>query len=115
MLYNRTKKRKIMERVRFADSFYLKLRGLMFERGENFNYALVFPFGREARAEASIHMLFVFFPIAAVYLDSGKRVVDMAKMKPFALNYTPKKPAAFIVELPEEKANGISIGDRLEF
>ena len=87
----------------------------MFERKANFDYGLVFPFGHETRMGSSIHMLFVFFPIAAVYLDSGKRVVDLAVLNPFALNYTPKKPAAFLIELPAGKAKELSLGDKLEF
>lgn len=115
VLENVTRKKELVKRVRFADSFLAKARGLMFERKERFNYALVFPFGGEVRLGASIHMLFVFFPIAAVYLDSKKVVVDIAFLKPFAVNYTPKKPAAFLVEMPVENAGEIRIGDRLSF
>ena len=104
-----------MGRVRFADSYLAKAKGLMFERRERFDYALVFPFGGETRLGASIHMLFVFFPIAAVYLDSKKRVVDIAVLKPFALNYTPKKPAAYLVEMPVRRAAGIELGDELDW
>ncbi|MCX6801675.1 MAG: DUF192 domain-containing protein [Candidatus Diapherotrites archaeon] len=115
MLRNKTRKLAIAKKVRFADSFFLKFKGLMFEKKERFDYALVFPFGEETRLGASIHMLFVFFPMAAVYLDSGKKVVDIAILKPFILNYTPKKPAKYLIELPEEKAKLVSVGDRLEF
>ncbi len=115
MLYNKTGKKKLVGRVRFADSTLSKARGLMFEKRERFDYALVFSFGRETRLGASIHMLFVFFPIAAVYLDSKKRVVDIAVLKPFALNYVPKKPAAYLIELPVEKATNIKIGDFLDW
>ncbi|MCM8757010.1 MAG: DUF192 domain-containing protein [Candidatus Omnitrophica bacterium] len=105
----------IARRVRFADSFFLKLRGLMFEKKERFDYALVFPFEQEKRLGASIHMLFVFFPITAAYLDSKKRVVDVAVVKPFSLNYTPKKAAKYLIELPKEKARLLAVGDFLEF
>ena len=115
MLYNRTRKAEIIKRVRFADSLFARAKGLMFEREKNFDYALVFPFKGETRARASIHMLFVFFPIAAVYLDSRKSVVDIAVLKPFKLNYTPKRKAKYLVELPAGKAKKISIGDRLGF
>ena len=111
---NATRKKGLVKRVRFADSFLAKAKGLMFERKERFDYALVFPFGSETRLGASIHMLFVFFPITAVYLDSKKQVVDIAVLKPFTPNYTPRKPAAFLIEMPVERAAGIKLGDKLE-
>ena len=116
MLFNKTKKAKIIGRVRIADSFFKRFRGLMFERARNFSYALVFPLEKEGRLEASIHMLFVFFPIDVLWLDARKRVVDKrTALKPFALNATPKKAAVFIVELPKGKAKKIEINDLLEW
>lgn len=115
MLYNHTKKRTIIERVKYAESFIAKLKGLMFEKEQCFDYALVFEFGKETRISASIHSLFVFFPFSAVYLDSNKRVVDIAIIKPFKLNYTPKKKAKYLVELPVKKTNQIKLGDKLGF
>jgi len=115
VLYNKTKRKKIVDRVKFAKSHFQKARGLMFEKKANFDYALVFLFGHETRMGASIHMLFVFFPITVIYLNSDKKVVDVAVVNSFALNYTPKKPAAFLVELPVAKAKGVNLGDKLEF
>ena len=113
MLYNKTQRKKVIEKVRFANGFFGKFRGLMFERKKNFDYGLVFEFGSEKRIEASIHMMFVFFPIDAVYLDSQKKVVDVATVKPFSLNYTPKKKAGFLIELPAGTAKKICTGDNL--
>lgn len=116
MLFNRSKGNRVISKVKFADGFFGKFRGLMLEKEQNFDYALVFDFGNEKKTGASIHMMFVFFPIDAVYLDAEKKVVDVAKgLKPFALNYTPKEKAAFLIELPEGYAKGIWVGDRLEW
>ncbi len=115
MLFNSTKRIEVTGKVRHARSFWRKFRGLMFESGKKFDYALVFHLGTESRAKASIHMLFVFFPICALFLDSKKRVVDKAFLKPFALNYTPGKKAAFVVEVPVEKFSAAEIGDFLEW
>lgn len=115
-LVNRTRNRHVIGRVKFADSFLARFRGLMFERRAKFNYGLIFEMPREGRLEASIHMLFVWFPIDVVYLSSEKRVVDMKEgLKPWTLNHTPKKPAKFFVELPAgtARAAGISCGDEL--
>lgn len=115
-LINKTKNEIIIENVRFADSFWKRLKGLMFKRKRNFNYALVFPFKGETRTGASIHMLFVFFPIDLVYLDRNMRVVDIARgIWPGTLNYTPKKNAKYLIELPENRAKSVRIGEILNF
>jgi uncharacterized membrane protein (UPF0127 family) len=115
MLYSRSAKRKLAENVRVASGFFGRFMGLMFERRKHFDYALVFDFGTEKRAGASIHMLFVFFPIDAVYLDSSQKVVDIARLTPFSLNYTPKRKARFLIEMPAGTAGRIKEGDELEW
>jgi len=86
----------------------------MFEQEKNFDYCLVFEFDGSHRIEASIHMLFVFFPIDAVYLDENKKVVDIKRnLRPFSLNYTPKAPSKYLIEIPTHLASAIGIGDQL--
>lgn len=116
MLFNKTKKTKIIDGVKIAGSFFKRLRGLMFAGGKGFDFALVFPLERESRLEASIHMLFVFFPIDVLWLDKNKRVVDKREaLKPFVLSAVPKKAAKYIVELPAGKAKAVKTGDKLEW
>lgn len=116
MLYNETKRVRIIEKTKIADSFFRRFKGVMFKKKENFNYGLIFHLAAEGRINASIHMLFVFFPIDAVFLDSEKKVVDIARnLKPFALNYTPKKTAKFIVELPVGSSEKIGLNDKLKW
>ena len=103
----------MMQKTLFAETFFSKAKGLMFEKKSNFDYALVFVLEKESKIGASVHMMFVFFPIDIVYLDSKKMVVDKASLNPWLLNYTPKKPAKYFVELPKGKAGEIKIGDEL--
>ncbi len=106
----------VIGKVKIADSFLKRLRGLMFSREKDFDYALVFPFGFESRQRASIHMLFVFFPTDLVFLNNEKKVVDIVHgIKPFTPMYVPKKAASYVVELPRGKAGGISEGDALSW
>jgi uncharacterized protein len=115
-LFNSNSEKRIIEKVRIADSYFKKMRGLMFEKKSNFDYALVFDVGKESRLKASIHMLFVFFPIDVVYLNSEKKVVDIVHgIKPFSLNYTPKAGARYFIELPEGKAENIRLKDKIEW
>ena len=88
----------------------------MFEDAKKFNYGLIFCLPRESIANATIHMLFVFFPIDLVYLNKDKKVVDIAKnILPFSLGYAPKKPSKYFIELPAGKSKGTKLGDKLEW
>lgn len=87
--------------------------GLMFSKKRKI--ALIFKFKKEKII--ALHMLFVFYPIDAVFLDKGKRVVDMKKnFRPFAF-YKSKKKAMYCIELPQGsiiKAN-TEIGDKIRW
>jgi uncharacterized membrane protein (UPF0127 family) len=65
--------------------------------------------------ETAIHMLFVFFPIAAIWLDRTGRVVDVVLARPFRPFYAPRAPARDILEGPPELLAEVSVGDLLEF
>ena len=112
MLINKTRNKVIAKEVRLADTYLLKLRGLMFENRGRFNYALVFDLRGEHKFSASIHMLFVFFPIDVLYLDKNRKVVQVVRnLKPFTPLFVPQKQSAYIVEIPAGKSNGIAAGD----
>jgi len=115
MLFNKTKKLKVIEKTIKADSFFKRFKGLMF--AEKPDYALVFELESEGVLNASIHMLFVFYPIDAVYLNKEKKVVDIKKdFKPFSLNYTPKTPSKYFIEfLAGTVGNKIELNDELEW
>ncbi len=105
----------ICKKTKFAKTFFEKFKGLMLESEKNFDYALIFTLGYKTRIRASVHMLFVFFPIDIIFLDENKKVVDKATLKPWTLNYTPKKPAKYFIELPKKLGNKIKIGDKLKW
>lgn len=116
MLYNKTRQKAIIQKTRKAQNSWQCFKGLMFEKKKRFDYGLIFDFKREARIGASIHMLFVFFPIDLVFMDSEKKVVDIKQnIRPFSLNYTPKKKARFLAELPVKAAGEININDEMEW
>ena len=115
-LINKTKNKVIIDKVRIAGNFFSQLKGLMFEERKKFDYALVFPMAIESRHGTSIHMLFVFFPIDIVFLDAGRKVVDVRRNVPSFLPYlAPKKPAKYFVEMPVGKSNGIEEGNIIEW
>lgn len=101
-------------RVEIARKLQDKMRGLMMR--PNLDHALVLELGYETRKGASIHSLFVKFAFDAIFLNSGLEVVDMATIKPWTVNFTPRAAARYVVEVPEYTImkNLISIGDRIE-
>ena len=113
MLINSSTKQIISKKTKIANTSFLRFKGLMFEKKENFNYALIFELNKESKIGSSVHMMFVFFPIDIVFLDSEKKVVDIVTLNPWKLNYTPKKPAKYFIELEQGKTKEIKIGDGL--
>lgn len=97
MIINETKGKAWHGRVKLADTFFKRFRGLMLVK--NVNHALVFVLPAETRANASIHMFFMLSDIDVIWLDSSRRVVDFKTAKKWRL-YTPKKAAQYIIEGP---------------
>ena len=84
--------------VKTADTFWGRLRGLMFRHKFPRGGAMLFKFQKPGRH--SVHMFFVRFPIDLIYLNSDFRVVELrARLKPWRV-YRPKTAASYLVELP---------------
>jgi uncharacterized membrane protein (UPF0127 family) len=115
MIRNGTTGETVARRVVRCDSFWKRMRGLMFRRSLEEDQVLLFVESRESVAQTAIHMFFVFFPIAVVWLDGDKRVVDMALARPFRPYYAPRSPAQYYVEGHPGLLERVSVGDSLEF
>jgi uncharacterized membrane protein (UPF0127 family) len=87
----------------------------MFRRALAEDEVYLFDERRESITRAAITMLFVFFPIAVVWLDSSKQVVDKVLALPFRLGYAPRGPARYYVEGRPCLLDRVSIGDQLDF
>ena len=115
MLVNQATGQQLALHVRTCNTFRRKLRGLMFRRGIGPDEAYVFVGTRESIAEATIHMFFVFFPIAVLWLDAQKRVVDTALARPFRPYYAPHHPAQYFVEGVPGLLDQVHVGDELNW
>ena len=98
-------------KVEWARTPWQKFKGLMLRK--EVKRPLVLVMDRESRLGASIHMMLMRFPIDAVFLDGDKKVVDIARLEPWVFNYTPKKPAKYVVEMKAGTAK-FKIGEKLE-
>jgi 2,3-bisphosphoglycerate-independent phosphoglycerate mutase len=105
----------LAQRLVRCDTFLTRGRGLMFRRALPEGEVYLFVEGRESVAGTAIHMFFVFVPIAVVWLDGNKRVVDKALARPFRPYYAPHQPAQYVLEGHSSLLEQVSLGDQLEF
>jgi uncharacterized membrane protein (UPF0127 family) len=112
---NETQDATLVRRVRRADSFLTRLRGLTFRRRLDKDEGLLLVGRTESRTEASIHMFFVFFPIGVLWLDREDRVVDKVLARPFRPFYAPQEPAIGVFECHPDVLNRVDVGDKISF
>lgn len=97
---------KVCGKVALADSFILRLRGLLGRQFDDFDALHITPC-------SDIHMLFMAFPIDVLFVDRSGIVVKIAEhLKPWAL-YAGSKAAYSVLEIPDGKAGewGAKVGD----
>lgn len=105
----------LVHQARWCDSFLSKLRGLTFRRALNPDEGLILVEAKESRLATGIHMMFVFFPIAAIWINSQGTVVDARLARPFISVCVPRRPARYVLEGDPALLDQIHVGDRLEF
>jgi uncharacterized membrane protein (UPF0127 family) len=105
----------LLAQVRWCASYLSRLRGLMFRRRLEEREALILVEARDSRAATSIHMFFVPFAIAAVWINDQGRVVDKVEAKPWRPFYASSAPARFVLETTPEFLEKVTIGDELVF
>jgi len=101
--------------VKWCASFQSRLRGLMFRQALRPGEALILVEANDSRSATAIHMFFVPFPIAAVWINNAGRVVDKVKALPWRPFYAPREPARYTLETDPAFLKKISIGDEIIF
>jgi uncharacterized membrane protein (UPF0127 family) len=105
----------LLTNVRWCNTFLCRLRGLTLRRPLAEGEGLALVERRESRLDTSIHMLFVSFPIAAIWLDSRFRVVDTCLAEPWRPFYASRAPAQYVLEASPSLLQKVSAGDELAF
>ncbi|HSD84595.1 MAG TPA: DUF192 domain-containing protein [Anaerolineae bacterium] len=105
----------LLGRVKWCATFGSKLRGLMFRRSIDPDEGLVLAEGRSSIAATSIHMFFVSFDIAAIWLDENFQVVHKTLAKSWRPYYASPKPARYVLEGPPALLERVTIGETLHF
>ncbi len=105
---------KIISKAKLCNDFASQLRGLMFSRKLKKGKSLILDRGYESRVDSGIHMLFVFFSLDVIFLNSEKEVVDIREAYPFVSFITPKVKTRYVIEMNKGE-NKLKIGDRITF
>ncbi len=105
----------LLQRVKWCASFGTKLRGLMFRRSIADDEGLVLAESRSSIAATSIHMFFVPFDIAAIWLDDDARIVHTALAKAWHPYYASPRSARYVLEGPPALLGRVTVGEQLRF
>ncbi len=105
----------LLENVRWCSSFLCRLKGLMFRSSLDPGEGLLLVEAHASRMGPGIHMLFMAFPIATVWLDPELIVVDMVVAKPWRPAYFPRRSAQYTLEAAPDLVKRVAVGDRLVF
>ncbi len=105
----------LLRSVRWCSSNWCRLWGLQFRRRLAADEAILLVHPQESVLQSSIHMLFVFFPIAAIWIDSMGRVTCTRLARPWRLYYASGSPAQYVLEAHPDLLERVAVGDELNF
>ncbi len=87
----------------------------MFRSRLDLNEGLLLAIGRDSRADSSIHMLFVPFDLAVIWINTDMEVVDKVIAKSWRPAYFPARAARYTLEIHPDHFNQYEIGHRVKF
>ena len=104
----------IASKVDLAENYYKKVLGLMFRSSIPQDYALLFIFSKPG--VVGVHMLFMRFPIAAIFLDDDKKIMATAVLKPW-IGFKQIKDVQYLIEMNSNTITkyGLKTGDVINF
>lgn len=109
-LFNKSQKTVICEHLIEAQTFFKKLKGLMFAKSLNPSYGLWIQHCK------SVHTCFMKFSIDLIFINKKKRIVGLVEdMKPWKLSPLYWK-AESVIEVPAHtiKQHKLKIGEQLD-
>ena len=114
-IINRETNQVLIQSARWCSSRLCRLRGLQFRRRLNPGEALILVKDKDSIANSSIHMFFVFFPIAAIWINKKRKVTSAQLAKPWRPYYASPEPASYVLETSPDFLDKIAVGDELVF
>jgi uncharacterized membrane protein (UPF0127 family) len=101
--------------VKYCDTFLTQLRGFTFRSGLARDDGLVLVGKRDSRVDSSIHMFFVSFDLAVIWINSDMQVVDKILARSWKPAYFSKQPAKYVLEVHPDRWDEFQVGDRVQF
>jgi uncharacterized protein len=102
-------------RIRYCDTFLTQLQGMTFRSRLGQDEGLVLVGKRDSRLDSSIHMFFVNFDLAVMWIDSDMKVVDKVLARAWRPAYFSKQPAKYVLEIHPDRWGDFQVGDRVLF
>jgi uncharacterized protein len=113
LVRNLTHTAQLQLKAEYCNTFMKKFMGLMFRSGLDQGEALLFVEPKADRLNTAIHMFFMRFPIAVIWMDANHTVVDAQLARLWPPIYIPKKAAQYTLETRPEYLASFSQGDRI--
>lgn len=101
--------------AKYCDTFMCRFRGLMLQKSISPKIGLLLVEAEESKVNTSIHMLFMKFDIAAIWINEELKVVDTVLAKKWKPLYIPQAPAKYILETHPSHLADFHAGDQLDF
>jgi len=114
-IINRETNQVLIQSARWCSSRLCRLRGLQFRMRLKPGEALILVKDKDSIPNTSIHMFFVFFPIAAIWINSKGKVTSAQLAKPWRPYYASPEPATYVLETSPDFLDKVAIGDNLDF
>jgi len=114
-IQNQNRKLTNLARIKYCDTFLTQLRGFTFRPRLALDEGLLLVGMRDSRLDSSIHMLFVAFDLAVIWINSEMKVVDKVIAKSWRPAYFSKQPAKYVLEIRPERWGDYEIGDTVQF
>lgn len=102
-------------RIKYCDTFLTQLRGFTLRSDLSRNDGLVLVGRRDSRIDSSIHMFFVSFDLAVIWINSDMQVVDKVLAQSWKPAYFSKQPAKYVLEIHPDRWDEFQIGDKVQF
>jgi len=99
--------------ARYCNTFLCRLRGLMFSPSIGQHEGLLMVQPTQDRINAAIHMFFMNYDLAVVWLNRELQVVDVQLARRWRPAYTPAKAALYVLETHPDRLNDFHIGDQV--
>ena len=112
-LINQSKPAKPAIQIKICQTFASRLLGYMFHAPIGDTEGILLSYPRSSRMDSSIHMFFMNFDLAVIWLDENYKVVDKIIAKRWKPYYAPAVPAAHVLETHPERIHDFTNGDQI--